>query len=749
MGNCFQPTEDLDDNFLDVSPVKRARSRRNSAGKIEYNARLAKEYEEKKKRKQSLTEMAQQEFEGVPSGAEVRPQSQPRRASSSTLAREAMAARNRMSKRKEGVTRGGQMPVSAAGAGEKEEEEEEDEEEEEVIRNSLGMVISRPKRKKKEKRTSPMEQVPLSTPVRPMTVVTSTAGAAAVPTSGIQLDFAKDHATSQRSESEEVLRNSLGMIIRRSPVKRNVEPVARTVLQEALRETQGRDGHKSTAAANLTKESRAVVTGVLKAATDSGRIKPTMLIKALISIAFGTGMKKEREKMSEDTVLLPPVANDEEAQVALFALEDLARSKGKQNNKIAAMMGEPQNFPECAHLLYCVGVGLKDRLASRENTTLISEEIAEAAVSLTSHLLQREEHAQALVEAGSEQALVTISRLARFGVTKDMASTILRRVGELTEDPDGAKVRHEFFSDALILELSQLGIELENAEEGGGGDETGNTEKKAEETHLLPSDEVENRLRTQSELLRKANEELRRRTSGLRGAEKGSAVAARNDQKKEDGAATEGDVTVEEMESERQEKQESEKEQDEQGERPKSSVAALKAKLEGKFAQAGKGPTSNAAKPATPPKPMHLQKARTASHVEPVSTPPPPQPSGAPNSKQSKVAALKAKLNLGDKIGRFGGGANRPGASSAAPSRKRPGSVSSLAAKLEGRFRFGEAPAGKGAAGGANGHHHHREKSYSAPPLPSSFQRPTNVNLVKKRRGEKIARLKAKMNLKG
>ena len=91
-----------------------------------------------------------------------------------------------------------------------------------------------------------------------------------------------------------------------------------------------------------------------------------MLIKALVSIAFGTGMKREREEVGKGTVLLPPVANDEEAQLALFALEDLARSKGEQNNKITAMMGEPQNFPECAHLLYCVGVGLRNRIASEE-----------------------------------------------------------------------------------------------------------------------------------------------------------------------------------------------------------------------------------------------------------------------------------------------------------------------------------------------------------------------------------------------
>ena len=44
MGNCFQPPEEAEDNFLDISPVKRPRGRRNSNGSIKYSAALAREY---------------------------------------------------------------------------------------------------------------------------------------------------------------------------------------------------------------------------------------------------------------------------------------------------------------------------------------------------------------------------------------------------------------------------------------------------------------------------------------------------------------------------------------------------------------------------------------------------------------------------------------------------------------------------------------------------------------------------------
>ena len=174
--------------------------------------------------------MAQEEFQR---GAEVQPQTQPaRRASSSAsaLAREAMAARNRMSQsqQKEGAARGGAQ-VSGGGEDEGEGERggaggggEEEEEEEEVIRNSLGMAISRrPKRGKDEgKRKAATVPTSTSTPTRRPEKNTRTG--ATPTTSGIQLDFTKDHAKSEGSGSEVVLRNSLGMIIRRSPVKRNV-----------------------------------------------------------------------------------------------------------------------------------------------------------------------------------------------------------------------------------------------------------------------------------------------------------------------------------------------------------------------------------------------------------------------------------------------------------------------------------------------------------------------------------------------
>ena len=449
-----------------------------------------------------------------------------------------------------------------------------------------------------------------------------------------------------------------------------------------------------------------------------------------------------------------------------------------------------------------------------QSTMLISDEIADAAVSLTSHLLRGEHHAQALIEAGSEQALVTISRLARLPGTKKVASSILKRIGELTDDTEGAQVRHEFFADSLMLELGELGVEMMGGEVEEGRDSE--VEKSADETVLLPADEVEDRLRAQSELLRKANEELRRRTSSAtsRAASRGGGEkrvemskvkgAVVGEEEEVAAAAAAAAVVTEEaqgnkggkskspvamdgekLESSRENeerpnlsKQDNEqhskpvqenkekpksavaalkaklegkivaenkaqlKSKQESDTRPKSAVAALKAKLEGKLEVAGAAKAKgNSRKPATPAKP----KAKAEGKGEPAaSTPPPPQPAGAPNSKQSKVAALKAKL--GGKIGGFGlGGLSSSSSSATAASRKRPGSVSALAAKLEGRFA---AVPGGGAGGQGEGPGHRRGHSYSAPPLPS-WRRPTNSNLVKKRRGEKIAKLKAKMKLSG